>query len=82
MPTISLKAHFDGSKIVLDEPYSLLPNSALMVTVLPLSAAGDDDIDEATWLRAVAKSDAFDFLADPAEDVYTLNDGEPLTNEI
>lgn len=36
--TISLNAHFDGQRIVLDEPYALAPEARLLVTVLP----GDD----------------------------------------
>ena len=35
MPTITLKAHYDGERIVLDEPFEIPPNAALMVTVLP-----------------------------------------------
>jgi len=34
MPTVSLKAHYDG-KIQLDEPFDLPANTRLMVTVLP-----------------------------------------------
>jgi hypothetical protein len=34
MPSISLRAHFDGCAIQLDEPYPLPPNSRLLVTVL------------------------------------------------
>jgi hypothetical protein len=50
MPTLSVKAHFDGKRIVLDEPFDLQPNSALLVTVLP--AAGDSERD--AWLAASA----------------------------
>ena len=35
MPTVSLKAHYDGKTIRLDEPFDLPPNTRLMVTVLP-----------------------------------------------
>lgn len=35
MKTISLSAHFDGKYIRLDEPFELVPNSRLLVTVLP-----------------------------------------------
>jgi hypothetical protein len=35
MPAITLKAHFNGKQIVLDEPFDLPPDSSLMVTVLP-----------------------------------------------
>ena len=75
MPTVTLQAHYDGKRIVLDEPYDLPSNAPLMVTVLPMSP----DIDsEENWLRAAAGSSAFAFLADPAEDIYTLKDGKPL----
>lgn len=82
MPTVTLKAHFDGAQIVLDEPYILPPNSPLIVTVLPVSTPSENDIDERVWLRATASSDAFGFLADPAEDIYTLQDGEPLSDAV
>jgi hypothetical protein len=50
-----------------------------MVTVLPSSA--DTDSEEA-WLRSASSSDAFAFLADPAEDIYTLVDGEPCRDAL
>lgn len=34
MPTITLKAHYDGRTIQLDEPIELAPNARLLVTVL------------------------------------------------
>ena len=34
MPSVSLKAHFDGQTIQLDEPYKLPPDAQLIVTVL------------------------------------------------
>lgn len=34
MPVTSLKAHFDGKTIQLDEPYEFPPNAQLLVTVL------------------------------------------------
>ncbi len=35
METINLPAHFDGSRIQLDEPFEMEPDTRLMVTVLP-----------------------------------------------
>jgi hypothetical protein len=35
MDTITLRAHFDGKQIKLDEPYELEPNTKLIITVLP-----------------------------------------------
>jgi hypothetical protein len=41
MPTISLKAHFDGNVIRLDEPYEIPRDAQLLVTVLqPASPSG------------------------------------------
>ena len=79
MPVVTLQAHFDGKQIVLDEPYELPRNASLMVTVLPLSPETES---EDTWLRAAVSSDAFEFLADPAEDIYTTADGEPFRDAI
>jgi hypothetical protein len=76
MSTVAIPAHFDGKHIVLDEPYELPPNASLLVTLLPASV---EPTAEAAWLRAMGTSDAFDFLADEAEDIYTLADGKPLT---
>ena len=79
MPTVTLQAHYDGRHIVLDEPYPLPANAPLMVTLLP--AAADTDSEE-IWLRAASASNAFAFLADPAEDIYTPADGEPFRDAV
>jgi serine/threonine-protein kinase len=41
-----------------------------------------EDFSEREWLKAASKNEAFDFLNDEAEDIYTLEDGKPLQNEI
>jgi hypothetical protein len=50
-----------------------------MVTVLPSSSGTDS---EEAWLRAVSSSDPFASLADPAEDIYTVADGEPFRDAL
>lgn len=80
MPTIALQAHYDGEHIVLDEPYALPANASLMVTLLP--TASDRDGEENAWLRAAASSEAFAFLSDPAEDIYTATDGKPFSDAL
>jgi hypothetical protein len=42
MPAISLRAHFDGQRIQLDEPYELATGVPLLVTVLSTTATGPD----------------------------------------
>ena len=36
--TITLRAHFDGKEIRLDDPFELEPDTELIVTVLPKSS--------------------------------------------
>jgi hypothetical protein len=47
MNTITLRAHFDGEQICLDEPFELKPNTKLIVTVL-LEEQLDDERE--AWL--------------------------------
>ena len=75
MPKVTLQAHYDGEKVVLDEPVDLPADIRLLVTVLPTGAETPPD-DEAAWLRAIASNDAFADLADKAEDIYTAEDSE------
>jgi hypothetical protein len=51
MPAISLKAHFDGTSIQLDEPYELPRDARLLVTVLPDSGG---EHERAAWLALSA----------------------------
>ena len=44
---VTLKAHFDGEQIRLDEPFELEPDMELVITVLPKDYS-DDEREE--WL--------------------------------
>ena len=68
MQPITLKAHFNGQQIVLDEPYELPHNSPLIVTVLP----ADDGDEHADWARAAMASLARAYSDDEPE--YSLAD--------
>lgn len=37
----------------------------------------DDEISETEWLGLAMKGAAYDFLNDPSEDIYTMEDGVP-----
>ena len=52
MPAVTLKAHYDGERILLDEPFGIPPNSPLMVTVLSATeeVVGED------WMLAARKA--------------------------
>jgi hypothetical protein len=55
MPTVSLKAHYDGERIVLDEPFDLPKHSPLIVTVLP-AQGGPLDRERAEWSALAVQS--------------------------
>jgi hypothetical protein len=52
MPAISLKAHYDGQAIQLDEPFDLPEGAQLMITVLEGPAA---EKERAGWLDLSAR---------------------------
>jgi len=65
-------------EIVLDE--ELPDNAPSRVRVIVLFDE-DTDIGEKEWLKAASGNEVFDFLNDETEDIYTLEDGKPLTDE-
>ena len=52
MDTVTLRAHFDGKQILLDEPFELEPDAKLIITVLPKSL-GEERED---WARLALES--------------------------
>ncbi len=64
-------------QIVLDE--DLPSNTPSRVRVIVLYDEEVEDFSEREWLRAASKNEVFDFLNDETEDIYTLDDGRPLT---
>jgi hypothetical protein len=68
MPSVSLRAHYDGERIQLDEPFELPPDTPLLVTVLPPAANGD----RAAWIAAAQQALARAYGGE--EPQYTLND--------
>ncbi len=63
-------------ELLLDEEIPARISEKVRVIVLI-----DDDIDEREWLTAGSANEVFDLLADESEDLYTLEDGEPLSDE-
>ena len=65
-------------RLVLDEPLPVVgPTRVRVIILLP----EETDIDEKEWLRAACTNPAFDFLKEPEEDIYTLEDGRPLYDQ-
>ena len=65
-------------QIVLDRPLPIAKSTRVRVIVL---FPDDTEIDETEWLHAAAANPAFDFLKDPSEDIYTIEDGKPFHDQ-
>lgn len=50
MQPVTLRAHFDGQQILLDDPFPMEPNTKLVITVLPK----DDERED--WTRLALES--------------------------
>ncbi len=64
-----------NGRIVIDETFSVnAPTSVRVIVLFPES----EDLNESEWMQSASKNEAFDFLNDPKEDIYSLTDGKPL----
>ncbi|HCA59415.1 MAG TPA: hypothetical protein DEP46_15710 [Blastocatellia bacterium] len=63
--------------LILDDSLPLGEKTRVRVIVF-LDQNGDEDVDEKDWLRSAAENEAFEFLSDEDEDIYTLEDGKPV----
>jgi len=56
--------------------------TVLVAPLLPVETQDEnyslEEMDEKTWHHGIVSNPVFDFLKDPAEDIYTAEDGEPL----
>ena len=66
MATAILRAHYDGKHIVLDEPFELIVNAPLIVTIV------DPDIESAEWAALGVQGIARAYGDDEPE--YTVTD--------
>ena len=78
-----------AGRLALDESVrSIRPGRVrLIVLASPASEEGGADgtegeaREEREWLAAAAANPAFAFLSDPAEDMYTAEDGRPFRDQ-
>lgn len=67
----------EKGQLHLDAPISVVGQGRVRVILIPEEA----EIGENEWLKAAASNSAFDFLEDPDEDIYTLDDGQPFNDQ-
>ena len=73
---IEMKGTIDHKRqLLLDEQIPVVgPTRVRVIILIP----EETDIDEMEWLRAAATNPTFEFLKEPEEDIYTLEDGRPF----
>ena len=49
--------------------------------IILVDEKSDEEDEEKLWMNAVSSNPAFDFLNEPSENIYTLNDGEPFNDK-
>lgn len=61
--------------IEIDETFAVdAPTNVRVIVLFPEA----EDLSESDWLKAASKNEAFDFLHDAEEDIYSIEDGKPL----
>jgi bifunctional DNA-binding transcriptional regulator/antitoxin component of YhaV-PrlF toxin-antitoxin module len=69
--TLKMTAQVDGmGQLIIEKPLLSVLNKQVKIVVLVE--------EEGTWLHSLSVNPAFDFLKDDAEDIYTLEDGQPF----
>lgn len=80
MTAIEMTGTVDAARqLQLDGEIPLTGPTRVRVLILTQDA---EEITESEWLSAAASNPAFSTLHDAAEDLYTLNDGEPFRDEV
>lgn len=69
----------EPNRLQLDRPLPI--KAPRRVRLIVFFAEESDDWNEAEWLKTAASNPVFDFLKEPAEDIYTLEDGRPFHDE-
>lgn len=74
MKAIEIKAKTDKNGNLLISEKLNISNREVRVLIL----VDEEEIDEKSWLGAVATNPAFNFLNEPEEDIYTSKHGTPF----
>ena len=76
MQALEAYGHIDNNgSLQIKSP---LPLKEGDVKVIIMYTENEETSEEQLWMRSISNNPAFDFLKDPEEDIYSLNDGKPL----
>lgn len=69
----------ENRQLRLDERLPIAGPRRVRVIVLYSDEA---EWEQGEWLYAAARSPAFEYLREPQEDIYTLEDGQPFNDKV
>ncbi|MAO65174.1 MAG: hypothetical protein CL666_09260 [Balneola sp.] len=78
MKAIELKAKTDEQGSLKIDHQVGVKDQEVRVLVLIDDQNFSDKEQEEEWVRNIANNPSFDFLNDPAEEVYSIKDGKPI----
>ena len=73
-----IEAVYENGTLKLAEALPLAEHAHVYVTVEDSPKSDVNRMTESEWLRGASTNEAFDFLKDPAEDIYGPSDGKPF----
>jgi hypothetical protein len=77
MKAIEIKSKTDQQgNLKIDYPVHKSNRKVRVLILLDEEDKLDDE--ESLWMKSVSHNPAFEYLTDKSEDIYTVNDGEPL----
>jgi len=76
LPMRTIEAIYQDGVLKPVETLNLADHARVKLVLLPIDVG--EDIPTVALHELAAQSGSFDFLADPGEDVYSLEDGEPI----
>lgn len=78
MRAIEADGHIDERGMLkINNPLSVSNKKVRVIILLE-----EEELDEESWLKNASSNQAFDFLNDAEEDIYTVDDGEAFSDEV
>jgi len=78
MKAIESSGFLDEKGILkLDNPLEITNQRAKIIVLIPEK----EEMSDLAWLQAITLNPAFNFLNDKEEDIYSITDGEAISNE-
>ncbi len=77
MRAIEFRSKTDvAGNLRIDYPVHKSNKKVRVIILLDEEEQAEDE--EALWMNTVSKNPAFEYLNDDSENIYTVNDGEPI----